>query len=285
MNLNDRHGHEPSISNVLSESTAIVCNNINNDAISSIQNGKFKEARESLVTGLGILHEFRQEQAVRANKTTTTFTTNRIDATFCILGVGSTCTSDNNDNLSTHNIIDSISMQDFCQYGTEEQLQLFPYFNTYFYIPTIDNTSSVTEIFVVILFNVCMTYQKEGIEGRSVSFHRALYTYRRLLLFIIATSPSIITNTSNKTRGCVIECALEKRQFSSSLCLVALATCHNMGCIYKEIGQPKLYRTLIEMGEIFKNKMKSTISDKDQSFFGLNRFFARYYEHSCAKAA
>jgi hypothetical protein len=281
------------------ESVAVVCNGINNGALVSLAYGDYNQARSILVSGLGLLHTHRQHQQTHQPnqqhnyKITTTGTSSPCETTSHVHAAGAknglpttASTGTKSDvivvNNSVSNKIYSLPKPTWDPKQNIEQLQQFPFYTSYLYIPCMDDTSSVHEIFVTILFNVCMIYLKEAIEGRTSLFPKALYAYNRLLGYILATTNIANEATSNGSR---VHTSLHMQSFLSPLCFVGLATCYNMACIYKELGQPKLYRTLMEISAVFEYKIQNHMPMTDRNFFGVHRMFAKSYEQSCAKAA
>jgi tetratricopeptide (TPR) repeat protein len=309
---------------MLSNTTLSTVDVINNRAVAKLQIGNYMEARKYLVSALDILKAHQnnppqQKEAIVLSAatnnsnccTTAPSTTQKTTAaiaaaavrfatmtstvsevnTTALIGKGIISvpivrdtrhfesTPNDDDESNTGSLVD---YEEYCA----EHLSRCEYYNAAFVVKSSGQTiMTATEIIpeyndmlAVVMYNVALTYLKEGINGRSASYRKAIYLYRRVTCLV--------------KRGNVSEADEEKQQL---LLLVMLASFHNLGYIYKELGQPSLYRNILEAGIVIERKLHlmntnatSTIrkmQQHDRQFFAMNRFFSRYSEHSCAQAA
>jgi hypothetical protein len=131
----------------------------------------------------------------------------------------------------------------------------------------------VTTITAVLLYNIAITYHKEGlVDGRSTSYQKALYTYKNILK---------LTKQKTDKKENVASTVL-----SQAILRIIVTVCHNMGHIYRECGELVLYRRLTDIG----SRVADTVNDEmmprcDREFFALNHFFATMSDRCCAQAA
>jgi hypothetical protein len=306
---------------VAPESSVLLADSLNNRAVLKLQLGNYYEARKLLVYGISLLKEL-QDNMLLKDQTQNEQKASRYPKLKAFLSAAldsstTTCSPHTNYcrhiNVSTSNQIVSIPLlsndrerhfesvlddnewvnnddtniisvsppslssgieNEKKQKQYKEQLKRSKYYNAAFYLPSIDTCSSVREVLIVIIFNAGLTYQKEGMDGRSSAYHKAMYLYKQILFL---TRSLVQAAEAVDTR---------QEQQHSSILLVVLAACHNIGFVCKQIGQPKLYRTYIEAGTTLERKIHyKYMAPHDREFFSMNRFFARYYEHSSAEAA
>jgi hypothetical protein len=134
-------------------------------------------------------------------------------------------------------------------------------------------SSNLELLNVVLLYNIAITYHKEGaLDGRSTSYVRALHTYKSIL--------RVTKQVSDNHDTAAVD------EISHAVLRVIVAVCHNMGHIYKECGEIVLYQRLVGIG----SRVVHTIRDRamprcDREFFALNHFFATLSDRCCAQAA
>jgi hypothetical protein len=286
---------------VTAGSSVVVADGLNNSAVLKLQLGNYYEARKFLVSGISLLKDQQKQNELQINANLksvqssctgaatssshhstnkcckcNTSISNQI-ASIPLLSNGyqrhfESIDDDTTNSMSETNSSSGENKQKQLQHT--EQLKRSEYYNAAFYLPCIETCSSVSEILVVMIFNAALTYHKEGMDGRSSSYHKAMYLYKQIL----SLTRSVVKSAD------AVQGKKQQQQQHSSILLVVLATCHNIGYICKEIGQPKLYRSYIDAGSTLERKIK-TMSPHDREFFTMNRFFSRYYQHSSAEAA
>jgi hypothetical protein len=311
---------------MLSLSALLTVESINNDAVIKLQKGNYIEARKIFVSALDILRDchtiqIQQQQqyeqlpqeneetavtsvkaasliATETSVSTTSSTpcscftaaisaTNPVESKKRCCGEGIVSVPIGRERRHFQRITDENDEcmefvkddEEFCT----EQLSQCEYYNAVFVLPSAATTSTectpdYCDVLAVLMFNIALTYQKEGINGRSASFRKAIYLYRRATTIIRRSNMLEIDDNTQQ-----------------SLLVVVLASFHNLGFIYKELGQPSLFRNILEAGIIIERKLNTINTDStsnmpklqphDRQFFAMNRFFSRYSEHACAQAA
>jgi hypothetical protein len=172
--------------------------------------------------------------------------------------------------------------------GTETDILLshdfyFAAFNMHNIVEMFRSPKALAVVTVAILFNIAITYHKEGaFDGSVISYHKALHLYKTVLNMI---------KRSN-----------ERTVVIPSLLRVLLSTCHNIAHIYRDgFGNAKMCWKFIEAANRIEHNLIAMqaqqqrsgnndnnivlLPQSDREFFAMNNYFSKTSSGWCAQAA
>jgi hypothetical protein len=159
----------------------------------------------------------------------------------------------------------------------------FAAFNMHNIVDMFHSPKAIVVVTVAILFNIAITYHKEGaFDGSVVSYHKALHLYKTVLNMIKRSNEQYVV--------------------FPALLRVLLSTCHNIAHIYRDgFGNVQMCWKFIDAANRIEknliakqnqqqrsgNNNNSTIllPQSDREFFAMNNYFSKISSGWCAQAA